>query len=100
MTSFQKVVLGIVGVFVCSIYTKGDDAARSSLPAELRYFGFTAVSVTNTGVGKWFVDFGQDAFGYVSVRVKDGIQGTNVAVRLGEMRKGFAVETKPQGLVR
>lgn len=75
-------------------------AANGANAVQLKYFDFSAVMVTNTRAGRWFVDFGQDAFGFVSVRVKDGVVGTNVEVRFGEMRKGFAVETKPQGMVR
>ena len=66
---------------------------------EVRYFDFPAVSATNTAPGRWFVDFGQDAFGYLSVRGGGGFAGSNVVVRFGEMRKDDAVETKPRGMV-
>jgi alpha-L-rhamnosidase len=87
----------LLGLFVVTA-----NAATTDVPSkiELKFFDYPAVIVTNTAPGRWFVDFGQDAFGYVSVRVEDGIGGTNVAVRFGEMRKGWEVETKPSGLVR
>ena len=91
------IVAGCFTLWLASTQVEASDSINNPL---VRYFDFPAVSVTNTAPGRWFVDFGQDAFGYVSVRVKDGVEGTNVVVRFGEMRKGFAVETKPQGLVR
>ena len=61
--------------------------------------GFVAalpVFLTNTAPGRWFVDFGQDAFGYATVHSKSAIGSTSVGVRLGEMSTGFAVVRPPQ----
>ncbi len=59
----------------------------------LHFEAFAPVLVTNTAPGRWFIDFGQDAFGYVTVRVNGSYDGTNVQARFGEMADGFAVKT-------
>ncbi|HEV2319268.1 MAG TPA: alpha-L-rhamnosidase C-terminal domain-containing protein [Verrucomicrobiae bacterium] len=61
----------------------------------LRFEGASPVFVTNTAPGRWFVDFGQDAFGYVMLRLHGGHGGTEVEGRFGEMADGFAVNTNP-----
>lgn len=68
----------------------------------LRFVTAEPVLVTNTASGRWFVDFGQDAFGYVTVRLNGSFAGTNVQARFGEMADGFAVNTHPpaRSLVR
>ncbi|MGH7950530.1 MAG: alpha-L-rhamnosidase C-terminal domain-containing protein [Limisphaerales bacterium] len=61
---------------------------------------FTAVPpvlLTNTAPGRWFVDFGQDAFGYARVHVNGAFSPTTVQVRFGEMSNGFSVCTPPAG---
>jgi hypothetical protein len=53
------------------------------------------VLLTNTAPGRWFVDFGQDAFGYATVHLNGAFSGTNVQARFGEMASGNAVNTSP-----
>ncbi|HXC36187.1 MAG TPA: hypothetical protein VNV43_09955, partial [Candidatus Acidoferrales bacterium] len=68
----------------------------------LRFVGASPVLVTNTGTGRWFVDFGQDAFGYVSLHSSGEGGEVEVEARFGEMADGFAVNTHPpaQSMVR
>jgi len=54
------------------------------------------VLITNTAPGRWFIDFGQDAFGYATVHLNGSYSGTNVQARFGEMATGSAVNTAPQ----
>jgi hypothetical protein len=61
----------------------------------LRFVAAKPVLVTNTAPGRWFVDFGQDAFGYVEAHV-DGLGGgRRVQARFGELADGCAVNTMP-----
>lgn len=61
----------------------------------LRFVAVTPVLLTNTAPGRWFADFGQDAFGYATIQAK-GVPGpTTVEARFGEMANGFAVEMSP-----
>ena len=66
----------------------------------LRFVTAAPVLVTNTAPGDWFIDFGQDAFGYVTVHLNGNLSGTNVQARFGEMATGSAVNTSPPGTVR
>jgi hypothetical protein len=68
----------------------------------LRFVAVLPVLVTNTAPGRWFVDFGQDAFGYAVVRLHAGSGGAEAEARFGEMSDGFAVNTNPpaKSLVR
>jgi alpha-L-rhamnosidase len=93
-----------------------DDAGGSSLPGlyyqassniwanryPLHFEGASPVLVTNTAPGRWFMDFGQDAFSYVTVQLPGVGAGTQVQARFGEMADGFAVKTNPpaRSLVR
>lgn len=61
----------------------------------LRFVAAPPLLITNTGPGRWFVDFGQDAFGYVAVRLKASSGGTKVQARFGEMADGLAVRSDP-----
>lgn len=63
----------------------------------LRFVPVMPVLVTNTGPGRWFVDFGQDAFGYATVHASGTFSPTSVQARFGEMSNGYAVETSPPG---
>lgn len=53
------------------------------------------VLITNTAPGTWFIDFGQDAFGYATVHANGNFSGTNVVAGFGEMASGNAVDTSP-----
>jgi hypothetical protein len=66
----------------------------------LRYIAVPPVLLTNTAPGRWFVDFGKDAFGFVTVHLNGNYGGTNVQARFGEMANGTAVNTVPPGTVR
>lgn len=68
----------------------------------LRFVPASPVLITNTAPGRWFIDFGQDAFGYVKMHLAGSYGGTNVRVRFGEMADGLAVNTTPppRSLVR
>jgi alpha-L-rhamnosidase len=66
----------------------------------LRFVNAGPVLVTNTGAGNWFIDFGQDAFGYAAVHLNGNFSGTTVQARFGEMANGTAVNTAPAGSVR
>jgi alpha-L-rhamnosidase len=61
----------------------------------LKFVPATPVLLTNTAPGRWFADFGQDAFGYAKVHVNGTFNPTTVQVRFGEMSNGFAVDTTP-----
>jgi Bacterial alpha-L-rhamnosidase 6 hairpin glycosidase domain/Bacterial alpha-L-rhamnosidase C-terminal domain len=61
----------------------------------LRFVSAAPVLVTNTAPGRWFVDFGQDAFGYATVHLNGLFSGTNVQARFGEMSNSYAVNTSP-----
>lgn len=61
----------------------------------LRFVAATPVLITNTAPGRWFVDFGQDAFGYATVHANGTFSPTTVQARFGEMSSGFAVNTTP-----
>jgi alpha-L-rhamnosidase len=66
----------------------------------LNFIAAPPVLLTNTAPGRWFADFGQDAFGYTTVHA-DGVFGSiPVQVRFGEASDGFAVNMSPAGLVR
>jgi alpha-L-rhamnosidase len=66
----------------------------------LRFAAATPVLLTNTAPGRWFIDFGQDAFGYATVHLNGDFDGTNVQARFGEMANGDSVDTSPPGKVR
>jgi hypothetical protein len=53
------------------------------------------VLITNTAPGVWFVDFGQDSFGYATVQLNGSYNGTTVTAQFGEMSNGLAVDSSP-----
>jgi hypothetical protein len=61
----------------------------------LNFVAAAPVLVTNTAPGRWFIDFGQDAFGYAIVHAKGTHAPAIVQVRFGEMANGFSVNTSP-----
>ena len=61
----------------------------------LRFVPASPVLLKSTGPGRWFADFGQDAFGYVTVRVSGRADSGMVKARFGEMADGLSVKTKP-----
>ncbi len=61
----------------------------------LKFVPAAPVLLTNTAPGRWFADFGQDAFGYATVHASGAFGPTTVLARLGEMSDGFAVNLTP-----
>ena len=61
-----------------------------------RFVAADPVLVTNTAPGRWFIDFGQDAFGYIKARLK-GLRGIGVTAVFSEMAKNAAVTPGPPG---
>lgn len=66
----------------------------------LRYVAAAPVLVTNTASGVWFIDFGQDAFGYATVHANGSFNGIAVQAGFGEMASGDVVNVSPPDLVR
>ncbi|HEU5396201.1 MAG TPA: alpha-L-rhamnosidase C-terminal domain-containing protein, partial [Verrucomicrobiae bacterium] len=94
------------------VQTADRSGARSALSAAQHFFIGSAtnsfagryplefvpkepVLLTNTAPGRWFVDFGQDAFGYAVVHARKPFGEEPVQVRFGEMAAGLAVATTP-----
>jgi hypothetical protein len=61
----------------------------------LRFVAAVPVLLTNTGPGRWFADFGQDAFGYATVHADGTFSPTTVQACFGEMSNGLAVNPSP-----
>ena len=61
----------------------------------LKFVTVRPVLVTNTAPGRWFVDFGQDAFGYATVRPNGTPSPATVQARFGEMASNFAIIMPP-----
>jgi alpha-L-rhamnosidase len=61
----------------------------------LRFMAAEPVLVTNTAPGTWFIDFGQDAFGYATIHAHGSFAGTTIRARFGEMAADGAVTTSP-----
>lgn len=61
----------------------------------LNFEAATPILLTNTGPGRWFADFGQDAFGYAQVHVIGAVGPTTVQASFGEMASGLAVDATP-----
>jgi len=70
-------------------------SAGSANCSPLRYVAAAPILVTNTAPGDWFIDFGQDAFGYATVHLNGNFSGTNLQARFGEMANGSAVNLSP-----
>jgi hypothetical protein len=80
------------------IYGASTNPYASRYP--LRFTAHSPVLVTNTAPGRWFVDFGQDAFGYVTLRLNGAFVGQTLEVRFGEMASNWMVRTNPPGTIR
>jgi len=66
----------------------------------LRYVGHAPVLATNTGSGRWFFDFGQDAFGYAKLEISEAQDGQKIEVRFGELALETAINPTPGGCIR
>lgn len=78
---------------------------RTAPPADV--FELKAVQVIPTlpkkiasaGPGHWFIDFGQDAFGWLELDIESPDSRT-IDIHLGERESGLAVNRRPGGSVR
>jgi len=61
----------------------------------LRYVPNMPVRITNTAPGRWFVDFGQDAFAHLTIHVKGVYDNKRVQIQFGEMASNNAVDVLP-----
>ena len=55
-------------------FRKAGAADPSANRYPLRYESVKPVFITNTAPGRWFVDFGKDAFGYATMHLNGGFQ--------------------------
>ena len=62
-----------------------------------RFVAAAPVLVTNTAPGRWFIDFGQDAFSYATVHLDGSFSGAVVQARFSEMANGYAATNGPGG---
>ncbi len=63
----------------------------------LRFVAAASVLVTNTAPGRWFIDFGQDAFSYATVHLSGSFGGTVVQARFSEIANGYVATNGPGG---
>jgi hypothetical protein len=77
------------------IYGSSTNAWANRYP--LRFTNVAPVRLTNTAAGRWFVDFGQDSFGYVTLHLNGAFSGQTLQARFGEMatNSDSAVRTNP-----
>ena len=61
----------------------------------LRFVAAAPILVTNTAPGQWFIDFGQDAFGYATLHLQGDYHGRKIEAQFGEMARGEAVDAFP-----
>jgi hypothetical protein len=66
----------------------------------LRYATVTPVLVATNSLGHWFIDFGNDGFGYATVQMGGGYAGTNVTFLLGELATNNVVSSSPGATIR
>ena len=79
--------------FTGLVYNASSNAWANRYP--LHFVSAWPVQVTNTAPGRWFIDFGQDAFGYATVHSKGNYHGRKVQARFGEMASSNAVDAFP-----
>jgi hypothetical protein len=84
--------------FTGLIYNSSSNLWANRYP--LRYVTVAPVLVTNTAPGRWFIDFGQDSWGYATVQLNGSFNGANVQARFGELATNSAVNTAPPDRVR
>ena len=80
------------------IYQQPSAGSANCYP--LRYAAVPPVLVTNTASGTWFIDFGNDAFGYASLTLNGSYSGKTVNYGLGERASGASVNTSPGATIR
>ncbi len=80
---------------VAQHFTTGSASNAFAGRYPLKFVAAEPLLLTNTGPGRWFADFGQDAFGYAMVHANGRFGPTTVQARFGEMCTGLAVNTAP-----
>jgi PKD repeat protein len=80
------------------IYQQPSNNSTNCYP--LRYVSVPAVLVTTNSLGHWFIDFGNDAFGFATVHINGNYSGTNVTFGLGELASNNVVNTSPGATIR
>jgi hypothetical protein len=66
----------------------------------MQYVAVSPVLVTTNSLGDWFIDFGNDAFGFATVHLNGNYNGINVSFGLGELANNNIVNTSPGGTIR
>ncbi len=56
--------------------------------------------VLDKGDGNFYIDFGRDAFGYITLRMNGNFAGQSMEVRFGEKSTGMSVDTEPGSTIR
>ena len=59
-----------------------------------------SATLRSAGEGRWTIDFGRQAFGWLEIELESATDGVEVVVRLGEAWKDGALDRKPPGSVR
>jgi len=80
------------------IYRQPSAGSANCYP--LRYVSVPPVLVTTNSLGHWFIDFGNDAFGFATVHLNGNYGGTNITFGLGELASGNVVNTSPGATIR
>ncbi len=81
-----------------TLATRPDPAATSRYPVQAKRH--SAVSLTQTGAGRFFADFGRHAFGWLELILESPVAGHVIEVRLGEKNTGQTVDLQPSGTIR
>jgi hypothetical protein len=66
----------------------------------LRYVPVAPVLVVTNSLGHWFIDFGNDAFGYATVHLNGSYGGATIGFGLGELASGNVINTTPSATIR
>jgi alpha-L-rhamnosidase len=80
------------------IYKQPSAGSANCYP--LRYVSVAPVFITTNSLGHWFIDFGNDAFGFATVHLNGNYSGTTVSFGLGELASGNIVNTSPGATIR
>ena len=80
------------------IYKQPSAGSANCYP--LRYVSVAPLLVTTNSLGHWFIDFGNDAFGFATVHLNGNYSGTTVSFGLGEAASNDIVNTSPGATIR
>jgi len=81
-----------------AVYQRPSAGSANCYP--LQYVAVPPVLITTNSLGHWFIDFGNDAFGYATVHVNGNYNGVNVGFGLGELASNNIVNTNPGATIR